>query len=427
MVCWRRPVVPARRPPPNTGLIISAARDLTPHRRWLLVVVLGGLTMLGPFTMDLYLPAFPQVEHDLATSPAAVQFTLTATAIGMGVGQLIVGPLSDALGRRRPLLIATGLHVVSSIAVAIAPTVAIVCVARFGQGLGAAASGVVTAAMIRDLFGGYRLVRMLANIALIGGLAPILAPVLGSQLLLVISWRGVFALLAGFGAVILIVCAFVVEETLPARTGEAGHPETARTRLAGVLRDRVFVGTAIAGSMIFASIVTYISASPFVFQTSLGLDPQQFGLVYAVNSVGLLLATQVSARLMRVLEPAWMLAGALVVLLLGGVALILAHATGSGLLGTSIASFVFVAATGFANPCVSILTLANHHGRAGTAAALTGFANSIIGGLISPLPSLLGGATAASLGVVVCAAMVVALVSVGFVLKPWSVARLARD
>ncbi|WP_082518871.1 Bcr/CflA family efflux MFS transporter [Leifsonia sp. Leaf336] len=366
------------------------------------------------------------VQHDLSVTQGAVQLTLTATAIGMGVGQLLVGPMSDAFGRRRPLLIATALHVLSSIAVAAAPTVAVVTLARFGQGLGAAASAVVAVAMVRDLFGGYRLVRMLARIGLISGLAPIIAPVIGSQLLLVVSWRGVFAALAAYGLVILVVCVLAVPETLAARNERAPENATSLSRLRAVLRDRVFVGAAITGSMIFATVVTYLSTSPFVFQSDLGLTPQEFGALFAVNAVGLLFAAQLSARLMRFLEPAWMLGAALAVLLVSGSALVILGVSHAGFPGIAAASFVFVSTTGFANPCVGVLTLKDHHGRAGTAAAITGFANSVIGGLISPLPGVLGGATALSLGVVVCAGAVVALLALFLVLHPRRVPKLDR-
>lgn len=382
--------------------------------------------MLGPFTMDLYLPAFPSVQHDLATSQGAVQLTLTATAIGMGIGQLVVGPLSDALGRRRPLLSATALHVVSSIAVALAPTIDVVTAARLGQGLGAAASAVVATAMVRDLFGGIRLVRVLAQIALIGGLAPIVAPVLGSQLLLLISWRGVFGVLAAYGVAILVLCTAIVPETLPAQTSRSVVGETAVARVRAVLHDRVFVGAAVSGSMVFTAIVTYLSTSPFVFQTSLGLDAQQFGLVFAANAVGLLVSNQVSARLMRVLEPAWILAGALIVLVGSGIALTVLGVSRSGLAGIAVASFVFVSATGLANPCFSILTLKNHQGRSGTASALTGFANSVIGGVVSPLPGLLGGGTALTLGAVISGTSALAVLSLWLVVRPRSVAKLDR-
>ena len=193
-------------------LTVVAGRPLHPI---VFIMVLGGLTALGPFTMDLYLPAFPLIETDLRTTAAMVQLTLSATAIGLGLGQLVVGPLSDSIGRKVPVVLATGLHVVSSVVIAAAPTIEIVAFARFGQGFGAAAGSVVAAAMIRDLFGGKRLVRMAARIALISGLAPIVAPIIGSQLLLITDWRGVFWLLAGFGALILVAVMIVLPETLP--------------------------------------------------------------------------------------------------------------------------------------------------------------------------------------------------------------------
>ena len=393
-------------------------------RRRTIVLALGGLMALGPFTMDLYLPAFPVVQQELRTSQAAVQLTLTATAVGMGVGQLVAGPLSDLVGRRRPLLFAAVLHVLSSIAVAAAPTVVAVSAARFGQGVGAAAGGVVAVAVIRDLYGGQRLVRMLANVALVAGLAPIVAPVLGAQLLLVISWRDMFVLLTGFGILILALCASVVPETLSPELRRESRAAGARAHVGAVFRDRTFVGAAICGSMVFTSIVTYISASPFVFQTELGLNAQQFGMAYAVNAVGLFAATQIAARLMRVIQPAWLLAFAVAALGLSGCALAALQLTHAGLLPVAVASFALVALTGVANPSLNVLTLENHPRRAGTAAAVTGFANSIVGGLVSPLPGLLGGASAGSLGTVVIAAMIVASAAVWLVIRPWTVPRL---
>ena len=275
------PIARAARPP-----VVAAVPAAEPDRRWVLAVVLGALTMLGPFTMDLYLPAFPEVQRDLSASQAGVQLTLTATAIGMGVGQIVVGPLSDAFGRRVPLVLATGLHVVASCAVALAPGIVIVAAARFGQGIGASASAVVTVAIIRDLFGGYRLVRMLASIAMIGGLAPLIAPVLGSQLLLVMSWRGVFWLLAGFGLAIVIACTLVVPETLQAHVQGESERVTMHARVRIILADRAFVGVAVIAAMVFATVITYLSTTPFIFQDGFGLDAQQFGLLFAVNALG---------------------------------------------------------------------------------------------------------------------------------------------
>src|SRR4051794_36572124 len=175
--------------------------SLTRNQRLIYIVALGALVALGPFTVDLYLPSFPAVAHDFNASDAAVQLTLTATSIGFAVGQLLVGPLSDKIGRRTPLLIATAVHVIASIGVAFAPDIEWLTVLRVLQGIGAAGGGVVATATVRDLFGGLPLVRTLSRLALVSGLAPIFAPVIGSQLLRITDWRGVFLFLPRGGGV----------------------------------------------------------------------------------------------------------------------------------------------------------------------------------------------------------------------------------
>ncbi len=189
----------------------------------LYIVLLGALTALGPFTIDLYLPAFPVLETDFRTTAAVIQLTLTGTMVGFALGQLIVGPLSDKVGRRVPLLAVTALHVIASVAAALAPTIELLMVARVGMGMGAAAGGVVAMAIVRDLFGGKRLVVMLSRLALVSGVAPVAAPLIGSALLAIMPWRGIFVVLAVYGAVMLICTIFVIPETLPkARRSDKG-------------------------------------------------------------------------------------------------------------------------------------------------------------------------------------------------------------
>lgn len=191
---------------------------------------------------------------------------------------------------------------------------------------------------------------MLANISLISGLAPIVAPVLGSQLMLVIPWRGVFWALAAYGSALLIASLALIPETLIPGAHVRGARFAALVRMRNVFRDRVFVGVAIAGGMIFGALITYLSTSPFIFQTTLGLSPQQFGLLFGANAVGLLVATQASARLMRWIEPARLLTGALCVLVLCGLLLVLLPALGAGFWGIAATCLVFVSACGFSTP-----------------------------------------------------------------------------
>ena len=184
-------------PDPVTAPVVLHPGDaMSARRRFVFVLLLGALTALGPFTIDLYLPAFPLLQRDFDTTAAAIQLTLTGTMIGFAIGQLLVGPLSDKIGRRVPLLAVTALHVVASVAAALAPDLVLLGVARVVMGMGAAAGSVVAMAIVRDLFGGRRLVVMLSRLALVSGVAPVVAPLIGSQLLLVMPWRGIFVVLA---------------------------------------------------------------------------------------------------------------------------------------------------------------------------------------------------------------------------------------
>ncbi|NEN04941.1 multidrug effflux MFS transporter [Diaminobutyricibacter tongyongensis] len=389
----------------------------SPRRTRAIVLVLGAIAALGPFTMDLYLPAFPSVMHELHTTEGAVRLTLTATAVGMGFGQLVVGPLSDMFGRKVLLIVATTLHVASSIGIALAPTVDLVSAMRFGEGIGAAASAVVTVAMIRDIFEGYPLVRMLARIALLSGLAPVVAPIVGSQLLQVIDWRGIFWMLAAYGSAVVLLAVLLIPETLPRlQRGRVGVG-AGFSRFVAVLSDRVFVGAALVGGFVFSELVTYLSSSPFLFQVSEGLNAQQFGMLFGAIAVALWLSTQAAARLMRWFEPGRLVAVGLSILFMTGAVMIVLAVIGAGFFPLAAVCLVLVSTCGFCFPCLQVIALQNHKNQAGTAIAVTGFTNSVVGGSISMLPSAFGAITFNSLGIVVVGAISLALLAlVGLVL-----------
>jgi MFS transporter, DHA1 family, multidrug resistance protein len=300
------------------------------------------------------------------------------------------------------LLAATIAHVISSVGVAAAPSVEWVTIARFGQGFGAAAGVVVASAMIRDLFSGGRLIRMLARIALVSGLAPIAAPLIGSQLLQLMDWRGVFGVLAGMGGVIVAGAIVLAPETL--RTdGRAAETRTARDRVMALLSDPVYIGAALVSACSFAVIITFLSASPFIFQDDFGLDPQHFGWLFAVNAVGLLVATQLAARLMRHFPAEHLLAAALPLMIASGFGLI---ASDGQVWPVAAFSFLLVSLTGFCGPCTGYLILEHHPREAGTAVAVSGFVNSILAGMVSLLPGVFGDVSASALGAVVVFAAV---------------------
>ena len=240
-------------------------------------------------------------------SEAEVQLTLTGTTVGFALGQLVVGPLSDKFGRRLPLILATALHITASVGAALSTDLATLGLFRVLMGIGAAGGGVVAMAMVRDLFSGYAMVRMFSRMALVNGLAPILAPVIGSQLLLIMPWPGIFYFLAGYGTLVIIATILLVRETLPRELrGTSGLTAGQRYKL--LFSDRIFVGLLLLGGMNFAGLFAYLSASPFLFQDVYGFTPQQYGLLFGVNSLGIVAGVQTSSRVIRRVPPQWILA-----------------------------------------------------------------------------------------------------------------------
>lgn len=390
--------------------------------------MLGALTALGPFTIDLYLPAFPVLQEDFRTSATAIQLTLTGTMIGFAFGQLIVGPLSDKVGRRLPLLVVTALHVLASIAAALAPSLELLSVARVAMGMGAAAGGVVAMAIVRDLFGGRRLVVMLSRLALVSGVAPVVAPLIGSALLSVMSWRGIFVVLAIYGAVMLVSAIALVPETLPRARRQDRGADTVLQRYRSVFTDRVFVGVLIIGGMSFSGLFSYLSASSFLFQETYDFDAQQYGLLFAVNSIGLVIGVQTASRLAARFGPQWVLAFSTAALLTAATAIIVTDQLGLGLWGTVVPLFVFMTACGFTFPCVQVLALDRHGKAAGTAASILGACNFGIAGLISPVVGWIAkdaGITATTMASVMVGCAVIGLLALWLIVRPRTVERLA--
>ena len=384
-----------------------------------LIALLGALTALAPLTIDLYLPAFPTIEADFATTESAVQMTLTGSLIGVALGQLIIGPLSDAYGRRPPLLFAVVGYVLASIGCAVAPTVELLGGARVLQGMAAAAGGVIAMAVIRDLFDGLRGVQMLSRLILVVGVAPIIAPTVGSVVLAFTHWRGVFWLLAVVGVVLAVAGMIGMRETLPAeRRQPAGIRPTLRT-YGRLLRERTMVGLLLTGGFVFAQIFAYVSGSSFVLQNQYGLTTSQFGLVFGLNSLGLVIMSQVNPVLLRSRDPQDVLSIALVV---GGVAtvlLLVATTTGAlGLAGILIPLFVILSMAGLSLPNVPGLALATHGRTAGSAAALLGGANFAVGAVVAPLVGVLPVAPATSMAVVMAAMSAAALTAYFWVARP---------
>ncbi|WP_206447428.1 Bcr/CflA family efflux MFS transporter [Agrococcus sp. KRD186] len=385
------------------------------------LIVLGLLAGLGPFTIDLYLPAFPAVKDDFGTTDAVVQLTLSATTLGFAFGQLVMGPLSDRVGRRRPLLVATAVHVLASVAVAMAPDIVTLMLMRVVQGFGAAAGTVVAMAMVRDLFGGKQLTTALSRLALVIGIAPIAAPVIGSWLVGFLHWRGLFWVLAAYAVLVIVLQLLFLRETLPPHLRhERGH-STLGQRYRAVLTDRVFVGVVIIGASIFGGMFAYISTASLLLQEVYGFTPGQFGLVFALCSVGVLIGTQTAGRAANRFGPQWVLAVSTALLVVSAAGIVALDLAGLGVAGLVPPLAVFAFAFGLSMPCVQTLALVGHSSEAGTAASLLGACNMSIAGLVSPIVGLFRIENAIPMGTIMFLCGLLATASLWFVVRPRTV------
>ncbi|MGW5575820.1 multidrug effflux MFS transporter [Micromonospora chokoriensis] len=383
---------------------------MTNRQRVQLVLVLGALIAIGPLTIDMYLPALPAITAGLQTTETAVQLTLTGTLVGLALGQLLIGPLSDVVGRRIPLLAGLAAHIVASVLCVFAPSIAVLGALRVLQGLGVAAATVVATAVVRDLFSGASFARIFSRLMLVMGLAPILAPTLGSGLLRWTEWRGVFAALAVLGALLIVVAALRLQETLPvARRRHGGVAATLRD-YRGLFNDRAFVGLVLVAGLAMAALFAYVSGSSFVLQQEYGLNEQEFGVAFGAGAVGLIAATQFNVRLLRRYTPQQILVSALIAGTAAGLLLVLFAATGFGGLGTLLAAlWLVLAAAGLALPNAPALAMSRHSEAAGTAAALLGAVQFGIGALSAPLAGLFGTGSV-PMAVVIAGGMAAALV-----------------
>ncbi|MDI2036903.1 Bicyclomycin resistance protein [Paenarthrobacter nitroguajacolicus] len=399
---------------------IAPGDSLSRREKLVYILLLGALTALGPFTIDLYLPAFPALESSFKVSEAAIQLTLTGTTVGFGVGQLVVGPFSDKVGRRLPLILATALHIGSSLGAALSTDIGMLSVFRVLMGIGAAGGGVVAMAMVRDLFHGYSMVRMFSRMSLVNGLAPILAPVIGSQLLLVFPWPGIFYFLAGYGLLVIIASIFFIRETLPAEQ-RGKSTVTVGQRYKKVLTDRIFVGMVLVGSLNFGGLFAYLSASTFLFQKVYGFSPQEYGILFGINSLGIVAGVQISSRLIRRVAPQWIVAGATMFMLCMSVVIIVLDLFHVGLWGTLVPLWFYICATGFMFPCVQVLSLANHGAQAGTAASLLGASQFMMAGIVPPVVGWLGVTSAVPMGAVMAVCITGSMTALWLVVRPRTV------
>ena len=351
-----------------------------------LVLLLGALSAFGPLSMDMYLPGLPSMARDLSAPAWAAQLTITASMLGLAGGQLIAGPISDALGRRRPLLAGLAAYMVTSLLCAMAANIWLLLGFRVVQGAAGAAGIVIARAIVRDLHTGVAAARFFALLMLVNGLAPILAPLVGGELLHITDWRGIFVVLAANGAVLLVAAWAMLAETLaPEARHGGGLPATLRV-FGGLVGDREFMGYALAMGLAFGAMAAYIAGSPFVLQDIYGASPQLFSVLFALNAGGIIAASQVSRALADRLGPRTLLTAGSTMSALGGLGVLTSVVFDVGLVMLLPSFFVVVASIGLVFPNATALALADHPRTAGSASALLGLSQFATGALAAPSP-----------------------------------------
>ncbi|MCX6498400.1 MAG: multidrug effflux MFS transporter [Arthrobacter sp.] len=383
--------------------------------RILLVVALGILSAVSPMATDMYLASMPGMAEYFRTPTSAVQLTLTTYMVGMAVGQFLLGPISDVVGRHRLMVAGNVLFLLSSVATALAPSIELVLALRTLQGVAGAAGVVIARAVVSDLATGPAAAKLYSTLATVTSLAPVVAPLLGGVIATVAPWQAVFWALTGFGALMLASSVLVVPETLPPHRRRRGGVGAVVEASWSVLRNQSFMAYALAFGFTFGALFSYISASSFVVQNVLGYSAIGYSVIFAVNACGMILAALINTRLVDRLPPGVILRTAVAVMCavnVVGLALILAGITGWT---TLLHLFLIQSCIGFIMGNATALAQERVRGRAGAGSAVLGLVQFLLGGLVSPLTGVAGQDNAIPMAVsmAVCSVLAVGAAAAG--------------
>lgn len=370
------------------------------NKLWL-TFVLGILVAFAPLSIDMYLPALPTLSKDLQAGTSLAQLSLTATLLGLALGQLVAGSQSDVRGRRLPLLVGLSAYTVSSLLCAASVSIGELVILRFIQGLAGSAGIVIALAVARDLYSGLEFTRFMSLLMLVNGVGPVLAPVAGGQLLRLTSWRGVFVVLAIVGAVMFLAVLFGLPETLPPQRRSAAGLGKTLSVYRGLLGDRAFIGYALPQGLVIAAMFAYIAGSPFVIQDIFGASPQLFSIIFAINGLGIIVTSQIAGRTAGRVKETRLFSTGIGLACAGSLALLVSVLAGWRLPAILPSLFLVVASIGVVNTAGSSLALQNYRHAAGSASALLGLLSLIFGAMVAPLTGIGGNSTAVPMAVVI--------------------------
>lgn len=384
---------------------------LSGKKRIQLAILLGSLGLLGPFTIDTYLPSFPTIVKDFHTTASLVQISLTACLLGLGAGQLFIGPLSDVKGRRKPLLLFLCLYLLASLTCSFSPNIYFLIAARFVQGFSAAGGLVVSRAIVRDLFSGKELTKFFTLIVLVGNLGPIVAPIAGGAILSFTKWNGVFIVLACIGVILIFMVSLKLPETLPPEKRVPSNLPQLMSNFGSLFKEREFMGYAFTQGFTTAGIFAYVSGIPFVYQNIYHVSPQQFSLLFGVNGLGLIIGSQLVGRLADYISERTFLKIGLGISIAAGAILLIALLLKAPLIAVAIPIFFFVSSISIIGTTSFALAIESQGHIAGSASALLGLLPFVLGSLSAPLVGIAGSYTGVPMGVTIFSASLLAFLS----------------
>ena len=373
---------------------------------FILVVFLGMLTAITPLATDLYLPALPIMPGELNTTASNIQMTIGVMTFGVAIGQLFGGPISDTMGRKVPLIIGNLLCVISALICAYAPSIEILLLGRFLQGLTGSVGVVIAKAIARDFASGQELTKLFAMLMMVNGLAPVLAPLVGGQLLLLTTWRVIFIILAVFSA-ILLLGSLLFRESLPKEKRIAGGIGTATKNYITLIKDKQFLGQTLIQLFAFGAFFAYISGSSFVYQNIFQLSAQEFSYLFGINSCGIILASAISGRVSNVITSRQILTFSLWELTIGSLLFLVAMIFEWSLIPVTTILFFTVCTVSLFGSASFSMAMTKYGKMAGSASAILGFASMFAAGIVSPLVGIGGDHTGIPMGItmLVCAVL----------------------
>lgn len=379
--------------------------------RWL-PLLLGFLTAVGPISTDMYLPAFPAIERTFGTMPGSAQITLATWFAGLAVGQITQGTLADRFGRRGPLIAGAILYTLASMGCALAPTLGSLSVLRFIAAFGGSAGMVIPRAIVRDFADGNAAARMMSQLMLVMGAAPILAPTMGGLMLSFSTWHAIFWVGAAFGAICVVSVITLLPETLPPRGRVKLSAGGMLSRYVSIARERSFLTHATMGGAVLFGMFAYLGGSPGVFIGAFHVSPPVYGMLFGLNAFGYIVCSQLNSRLLNRVGGARLLTYAARVYLAGGIALMIAAVTGwGGLLGILLPLTVCMSSMGFVTPNATVGALSRHAAHAGSASALMGTGQFAMGAVSGALVGVADDGTARPMALLILLGAVAANVA----------------